>query len=261
MNDWIGALVAVTAGIVVGIFASRLVMRVLSRSKVEALKESASPLAGLALSTFAIVGLLVALGFIAPDELDQLGSDAIAFLPKLIAALIILIGANVASRFAATAVARALSGTGSAARFAPMITRYAILGGGAIIAAGQTGIDTAVVNIAVAALLFGVALSLSLLIGLGGRQVASELAAGRAWRDGLRRGDRVRAAIRGASVAGASGDAIVEGTIVDLHPTSVEIDSVGTTLFVPNSRLLESVVERDRPEPPRRVAPSGELDV
>lgn len=247
MNPWIGAAIAMAAGLLVGTIASRIVASALARSKVNALRESAAPLAGLALSAGVIVGLLVALGFIAPDELEQLGDDAIAFLPKAIAALVIVIGANVASTFAAAAVARSLAGTGAAARFAPIITKFAILGGGAIIAAGQTGVDTTVVNIAVAAMLCGVALALALLTGLGGRQVAGELAAGRAWRSSLQSGDRIRAVVSGTD-RNQEATALV-GVVVDVSPTAIELDSAGTTVFVPNSRLLDSIVERDRPEP------------
>ncbi len=41
----------------------------------------------------------------------------------------------------------------------------------------------------------------------------------------------------------------VAGVVVEVHPTAVELDTAGVTVFVPNSRLLDSVVERDRPEP------------
>ncbi len=241
MNEWIGASIAIVAGFIIGTIASRVVLSVLNRSKNASLRESAPPLAGLALSAGVIVGLLVALGFVSPDDLDQLGSDAIKFLPKLISALVILIGGNVAATFAASAVAKSLAGAGSAARFAPPITKFAIIGGSAIIAAGQAGVDTAVVNIGVAALLFGVAGSLALLTGLGGRHVAAEIAAGRAWRRSLERGDRIRA-------DGVGGTA-VDGVVVEVHPTAIELDSTGSTVFVPNSKLLEAVVERRRPQP------------
>lgn len=253
MNEWISASIAVVAGFVVGTIASRIVSSTMNRSKTQAMRDSAAPVAGLALSAGIVVGLLVALGFVAPDQLEQLGDDAVAFLPKAIAALVIVIGANVASTFAAAAVAKALAGTGAAARFAPMVTKFAILGGGAIIAAGQTGVDTAVVNIAVAALLFGVAAALALLTGLGGRQVAGEIAAGRAWRTSLRSGDRIAAVVAGSQRAHANVDdgpsMTVSGVVVEVHPTAVELDAAGVTVFVPNSRLLDSVVERDRPEP------------
>lgn len=241
MNMWIGAAIALAGGFVVGTIASRIVSAVLGRSKVDALRESAAPLAGLALSAGIIAGLLVALGFISPDDLDQLGSDAIAFLPKAISALVIVIGGSVASTFAAGAVAKSLAGTGAVARFAPIIAKFAILGGSAIVAAGQTGIDTMVVNIAVAALLFGVSGSLALLTGLGGRQVAGEIAAGRAWRRSLLPGDRIHA----PDVGGTA----VDGVVVEVHPTAVELNRQGTSVFVPNSKLLDAVVERERPQP------------
>jgi|GEM_PF-624007 len=251
MNEWLGALIAVVAGVVVGAIAARIVRSMASTSSVRALRESSSSLAGLALSVGTLIGLLVALGFVSPDDLDALRADAIDFFPKLLAALIIVIVANVASTFAASAVAKALAGTGTAARFAPMITKFAFLCGGAIIAAGQAGVDTTVINIGVAALLFGVAGALVLLIGLGGRQVAGEIAAGRAWRASLRLGDRIDAVVDGParrSSADDSSTSTLSGIVVEVHPTAVEIDASGTRVFVPNSRLLDSIVARDRPE-------------
>lgn len=257
MNEWLGAAIAIAAGFIVGTIASRIVANALQRSKVAALRESSTPIAGLALSAGVIIGLLVALGFVAPDELNQLGDDAIAFLPKGIAALVILIGANVASTFAAAAVGKSLAGTGAAARFAPLVAKFGILGGGAIIAAGQTGVDTAIVNIAAAALLFGVAATVALLTGFGGRQVVGEIAAGRAWRASLRPGDNIEAVVvpgrRSFDSLGRTGPdeapASIAGVVVEVHPTAVELHVSGTTVFVPNSRLLDSVVARDRPDP------------
>lgn len=255
MNDWLAAGIAIAGGIAVGIAASRLVGGLLQRSSHESLRASSAPFAGLALSSGVIIGLLVALGFVAPDQLSMLGDDTIAFLPKAISALVILIGANVVSTFAAAAVARSLAGAGAAARFAPLITKFSILVGGAIVAAGQTGVDTTVVNIAVAAVLFAMSGSVVLLTGLGGRQVAGEIAAGRAWRNSLQLGDRIEASIATAAAAegsiadGAGTSATVSGTVVEVHPTSVELDAAGTTIFVPNSRLLASIVARERPHP------------
>lgn len=242
MNPWIGAAIAIAAGVLVGIVASRLVAAALAKSRVSALRESAPAIAGLALSAAVIVGLLVALGFVASDELEQLGDDAIAFLPKAISALIIVIGANVASTFAATAVATSLAGTGAAARFAPMITKFAILGGGAIIAAGQTEVDTAVINIAVAALLFGVSTSVALLTGFGGRQVAAEVAAGRATRRLLQVGDRIE-------FSTTDGAGRVAGVVAELHPTAVEVRVDERSMLVPNSKLLAAEIVHERPGP------------
>jgi hypothetical protein len=196
----------------------------MAKSKIEALRESAAAIAGLVFSGCIIVGLLVALGFVSPDDLDQLPSDLIAFLPKAISAAIVAIGRNIAGTFAQTAVAKAVAGSGAASRFAPAIIRFAILGAAIILAAAQLGVDTTVINIAVAALLFGAAASLALLTGLGGRQVGGEVAAGRVWRRSLEPGDHTPA----SNVGG------------------VDVDGADATLFVPNSKLLDTVVERKR---------------
>ena len=238
MNEWISAAIALGAGLIVGSIGSRVVRSQMAKSKIEALRESAAAIAGLVFSGCIIVGLLVALGFVSPDDLDQLPTDLIAFLPKAISAAIVLIGGNIAATFAQTAVAKAVAGSGAASRFAPAIVRFAILSAAIILAAAQLGVDTTVINIAVAALLFGVAASLALLTGLGGRQVAGEVAAGRVWRRSLEPGDHIRA----SNVSGVD----VDGVVVDIHPTAIEVEGADATLFVPNSKLLETVVERKR---------------
>ena len=238
MNEWISAAIAVGAGLIIGSIASRVVRNQMAKSKLEPLRESAAAIAGLVFSGCIIIGLLVALGFVSPDDLERLPSDLIAFMPKAISAAIVAIGGNIAGTFAQTAVAKAVAGSGAASRFAPVIVRFAILAAAMILAAAQLGVDTTVINIAVAALLFGVAASLALLTGLGGRQVAGEVAAGRVWRRSLEPGDHIRA----SNVAGVD----VDGVVVDIHPTAIEVEGSDATLFVPNSKLLETVVERKR---------------
>lgn len=239
MNEWISAAIAVGAGLILGSIASRLVRNQLAKAKAEALRESAAPVAGLVFSGLIIAGLLVALGFVSPDDLDQLPSDLIDFLPKAISAAIVAIGGNIAGTFAKTAVAKAVAGSGAGARFAPAVVKGAILAAALILAAAQLGVDTTVINIAVASLLFGVAASLALLTGLGGRQVAGEVAAGRVWRRSLEPGDHIRA----RNIAGVD----VDGVVIDIHPTAIEVEGTDCTLFVPNTRLMDAVVERTRP--------------
>ena len=66
--------------------------------------------------------------------------------------------------------------------------------------------------------------TLALLVGLGGREMGGELAAGRHLSRIVAVGDRVEV------------DGIV-GRIVALHPASVEIDLDGASLHVANTRL------------------------
>ena len=88
MNEWVAATIAVVGGFVAGTILSRIVVAVMSRSKRTTVRESATPVAGLALAAGVVTGLLVALGFVSPDDLEDLGSGAIDFLPKAIAALV-----------------------------------------------------------------------------------------------------------------------------------------------------------------------------
>ena len=90
-------------------------------------------------------------------------------------------------------------------------------GAATLLAAGQLGVNTTILNLAAAALLFSIGASFTLLSGLGGRQVSAELAAGRAISRMIAAGDQI-------TVAGQSG-------IVSMHPTSVELqlaDGVST---------------------------------
>ena len=223
----------------------------LTKSKVDAHRQSAAPIVGLAFSGFVIAGLLVALGFIRPDDLDKLPTDLINFQPKAITAAILVIGGNIAGTVAGTAVGKALAGSGAAARFAPGIVCTAILVASVILAATSVGINTTVINISVAALLFGIAASVAMLTGLGGRRVAGEVAAGRVWRRSLNTGDHIRA----ENVAGVE----IDGVIVEIHPTTIEIEAGASTLFVPNTLLMDSVVQRTRQPDPQDTASSGEL--
>lgn len=251
MNIWISAAIAVAGGIAIGSIASRIVRNQLMKSKVDALRESSAPISGLVFSGCVIAGLLVALGFVSPDDLDKLPTDLINFLPKAITAAILIIGGNIAGAFAGTAVGRATAGSGAAGKFAPTIVRIAILAAAAILAATSIGIDTAVINIAVAALLFGIAASIAMLTGLGGRRIAGEVAAGRVWRRSLATGDHIRA----QNVAGVD----IDGVIVEIHPTTIEVEADESTLFVPNTKLMDSVVQRTRKSEPQDTATAGEL--
>lgn len=239
MNEWIKAAIAVGSAVVVGAIASRIVRNALARSNREAIRAAAAPISTLVFSALVVIGLIVALGFVDPDSLDTIPADLVDYLPRVLAGAIVAIGGNAVASIARTATQRALRGTG-AARIGPSIVRSVVLAFALILAAAQLGIDTTIINIAAAAVLFGGAAAMALLVGLGGRQVATEIAAGRAWRTSLATGDQVRA----SGVAGIE----IDGTVVEVHPTTVELDCDGRTLLVPNSQLLDVVVERIRPQ-------------
>ncbi len=237
--DWIIVAGLLIGGILVGLLASRFLFRALAKeSRPPALQEAASPLSSLVLWAGVIAGLVGALGVISPDALDQLPKDLIAFLPRVLSAAIIVILANVLSAFALTAIGPALARASAAVqRQVSLAVRGTIVGLAVLLAVAQLGIDTTVVNLGVAAIFFGVAASFTLLVGLGGREIAGEVAATRTLRRMVSIGDRIQ-----------TGD--VAGLIVGLHPIAVEVETAdGERVLVPSSIIASErlVIERSAP--------------
>ena len=236
MNEWIGAAIAAMVGIVGGGVLRTVAVRAIGKEgRPEALRSSAGALGSLVFSLAVIAGLLVALGIIDPDSLEQLPEDLIAFAPKAISAAVLVIGANIAAAFATAALDRSLAGMPARAR--RRVTsgvRVALLGAAGLLAAGQLGVNTTVLNLAAAAIFFSVGASFALLSGLGGRDVAAEIAAGRAISRMLHEGDEITIGDR-------------HGVVSKIHPAAIELAHAdGTITLVPHSQIL------DQPIPVRR---------
>lgn len=238
-TDWIVVAGFSIGGVLLGLVTSRLLFRALAKeTRPTALQEAASPLSSLVLWGGVIAGLIGALGVISPESLDQMPKDLIAFLPRILSAAIIVIMANVLSAFALTAIGPALArASASVQRQVSMTVRGTIIGLAVLLAVAQVGIDTTVVNLGVAAIFFGLAASFTLLVGLGGREIAGEVAATRTLRRMLDIGDRIQ-----------TGD--LAGTIVGLHPTAIEVETAdGERVLVPSSNVARDrlVIERSAP--------------
>ena len=101
------------------------------------------------------------------------------------------------------------------------------MGAAIVLALGNLGVETTSLQIIVAGVVFALALSFALIAGLGGRDVAANIASGRTLRSDLIIGSRI-----------VVGD--VEGTIVDLRPALVVIEAdAGERVFVPFAMLLQ----------------------
>lgn len=231
-NDWIAVALAVGAGLIIGLVLSRVLHTVLGKAgRPEPIQQAAGPMSSLGFSLGVVGGLLVALGIIQPSAVEQLTNDAVRFVPKALTAAIIVILANVLSSFATAALGTVLARSSPAVQNqAVRITRGTILVLAVLLAVPTLGIDTTVVNLGVAAVFFGLAASFTLLVGLGGRAVAQEVASTRAVRRLVHVGDTIQL---------TNDDGTVEGEVVAVHPTSVEVlDSRGHTLLIPSSRLV-----------------------
>jgi len=236
MSDWMQVIAAIIGGLVVGLVASRVVHSLIGApSRPEPIQRAAKPLASLALSIGLVAGLIVALGIVQPASLDRLTEDAVAFIPKLLTAAIIVIAANVLSSFATTALSSALGRFPiQTQRQAQTAVKATIVTLATLLAVGQLGVNTDVVNLGIAAVFFGIAASLTLLVGLGGNGVAREVAATRAVKRLVSQGDTLEI-----------GD--FRGVVVALHPTSVELsDGSGGAVLVPSSRLVRETVSIER---------------
>lgn len=246
-SDWILVGAAIAGGILVGIILSRVLHAIFgSPSRPEPLQQAAAPLASLGLWAGVIGGLLIALGIISPPSVEQLPKDLINFLPKVLAAAILVIATNVLASFALAAIAPAMARASTALQNqVSMIVRSVIVGLGALLAVRQLGVDTAVINLGVAAVFFCAAASLTLLIGLGGHRVATEVASTRAIKRLVRVGDRI-------SVGGVS------GLVTTIHPTAVEVTPKdgGDSVLVPSSVFMAQSVTIRRGEPIVSPAPA-----
>ncbi len=238
-TKWLVALTAIVVALIVGIIASRLVRAVMSKeSRPEVVQGIAKAVASLVFSLCLIVGLVVALGVVNETALEQLPKDVVAYIPRVLSAAIVLIGANILGAIVTTVLEQSLGHVSTTMRRrVPAIARGIITAFALLIAASQIGIDTEVLTLLVAAIFFSVGLSAALVAGLGARDVAAELAAGRAVKRLLNPGDMV-----------AYND--TAGRVINLHSVGLEIETGdGQTIVVPHSNLLSEAVHISRAEP------------
>ncbi|MEM7340914.1 MAG: mechanosensitive ion channel domain-containing protein [Actinomycetota bacterium] len=245
-TEWITIAGSAAGGILIGLIAARIVTSVIgSPSRPEPIRNAARPLSSLAFWTATAVGLVVALGIGAPNALSQLPQDVVDYLPRVMSAAIVLIVANVAASFAQAALAPAVGrmSAGTQRRLLGGV-RTGIIGLAVLLAVRQLGFDTTVINIAVAAVLFGLAGAMMLLIALGGRDVAVEVASTRVIQRLIKKGDRIRIDVPGGP---ASLTTTIAGRVVALHPTAVELETLdGETVLVPASRFVAESFTVDR---------------
>jgi small-conductance mechanosensitive channel len=110
------------------------------------------------------------------------------------------------------------------------IAQIAVLGIFIIIAAAEVGISTTILLVLIAVLLAAVSLTFTLAFGLGSREVARALSAGRYLRHDYQVGQEI-----------AFGE--VRGRITRIHSTSTMLDAgEGRSIRVPNHLLIDSIV-------------------
>ncbi len=194
-------------------------------------QRSLSRLAGkairLALTVIVVLASLSLLG-LAPLQ-DAINQGAL-FLPRLLVALALLLAGAVIGTFAkdrADRLATQMDLPGPVGRIAELAI-FAVFG---ITALAQVGVGTDVLTLLVAIVLAGAVAGFALAFGLGGREAARAMTAGRVVRGTYEPGQTI-------VVAGVRGE-IVE---VESAATVLRTD-LGLTVRVPNHLMVESVVE------------------
>ena len=163
-------------------------------------------------------------------------SDAItaffAYLPNLMAALLVLLVGMVVAQFAGGAVTS--SARNSGVEFAPVLGRIVsalILFIVGLMAVTQLRIDTEVIRAVVLILLAGASLALALTFGLGSRDITRNLVAGYYARKIFRAGEKIEIQGRRATLAG-------------IAPVHALLEEDGETITIPNSVFLEEAVRQ-----------------
>lgn len=227
IDPWIYATGAIVVGLLSGVIGAALVRRIILKGREDKpeMLDAARATATFLFLFFTALGVIVAIGFTNPETLEPIPADVLRKSPRILAAGLILIagraiafalGGAVNSAFAAS-TSRVRGQVGAAGRFLV----YAV---SLVLALSQLGVDTTILSIIAAAIVFGLSGAFALLVGLGGREIGGELAAGRHLARLVHVGDHIE--IDG-----------VAGEIVALHPASVELAGDDGVIHVPNTTV------------------------
>lgn len=228
IDPWIFAAGAIIVGLLSGVVGAALVRSIILKGRedrAEAL-DAARATATFLFLFFTAIGVIVAVGVTNRDELELLPADLLRSSPRILAAGLILIAGR-AIAFAVGGMIRSAF-EGSTPRIRAQVgaaARALVYAVALVLALSQLGVDTTILSIIAAAVVFGVAGAFALLVGLGGRDLGAELAAGRYLSRLVAVGDRI-------VVDGT------EGTVVAVHPATVELAVGDESVHIANRRLL-----------------------
>jgi small-conductance mechanosensitive channel len=240
-----GALLLLVIGLLVARIARAILARVLRRAGVDELAEKtrtsdvlaraglgrslAAVIAGAVRLVLSVVVIFAALSLLGLQFLSESLNHGVLFLPKLLIAGALLLTGVVLGGFARERVDR-LAHQMDFPISSGAIAQVIVVSVFAITAAAQIAISTLVLLILVGVVLAGAVSTLAIAFGLGGRELARAVTAGRY--------------VRGAYTLGQNisiGD--VRGRITQLESASTLLRGEdGTHIRVPNHLLLESIV-------------------
>jgi small-conductance mechanosensitive channel len=249
----LGAIALLLIGLLLTRLLTRLLRRALEATRLDRLAErggvtsvlqtsglggSLAALIARAVRIFlTIVVVFAALSLLGLQFLSVSLNQAILALPKIFIAAVLVLGGAVVAGTARQQTERLTYQLDFPVPVG-QIVQVGVLGVFGILAAEEIGISTAVLLVVIAVLLAAVSGTFTLAFGLGSREVARALSAGRYLRHDYRVGQEI-----------AFAD--IRGRITRIHSTSTLLDAgEGRSIRVPNHLLIDSVVTIYGEEPP-----------
>jgi hypothetical protein len=232
-DSWVWAVSAVVGGIVFGAIAGRGVRTYLASDKRRSALNEMAPITGIFLFWISVAtGIILAVAATSPDTLEPLPTRVLAWLPNALTAGILLILGYAFGATVGAAVGQAASRAGG--RRQPAVeqaVRSAIFAAAAVLALGQLGVNTTILNILIAAAAFGLAAALAGIAIVGSKAMARSIATGRSLASQLPAGQAFRTAD-------------FEGTVVEAGATHLVVAGPDERRFlVPWSDLEHGPIE------------------
>lgn len=194
-----------------------------------------------------LIFFLAAFNALGLEEVSAVIDDVLAFLPKVVVALIILLVGALAGNLLAGVVRGSLRsvGLGNADLFGT-IARVAVIAFAAIAALDMLEIAPTIVTTLWQGLIFGIVGVLVLAFGLGGRQAASDLTLGRLLRSELEPGVEVQAGEH-------------RGTVRSIGSLFTTLETEQGVIKVPNTELTTQPVRMSQQAFQRQVQKRQEM--
>ena len=239
-----GALLLLVVGIVVARVLARLVRRALRMAGVDSASErygvaDVLERAGLGRSLAHVLAIAVrilltvvvvfaAVSLLGLQFLSQSLNEGVLFLPKLLAALALVLVGVVLASFVRERVDRTAAQWDLPVPLGPVF-QVVVLAIFLITAAAQVTISIALLMVLVAVLLAAVAAPFAIAFGLGGRDVARSLSAGRYVRESFEEGQTIRIDT-------------IRGSIERIEPSATMLRTPTERIRVPNHVLISETV-------------------
>lgn len=250
----IGALIILIIGLIVGRVVGTLVTRLLRAVRFDQIADRAeiTPFlrnAGVTMDAAALVGGIakwfiyiiffqVAASTLGFDQLTVILNQILAFLPRIVVALVILlIGALVGNLLAGVVRGSVATSRLGNANLLASVARYGVIAFAVVAALSQLEIAPAIVNTLWTALIGGTVAALALAFGLGMREAAGSIATGQLIKGDITPGMRL-------SIEGQ------QGTVQQVGSVYTTLQTANGTMKVPNAELARQTLQVEGGQPP-----------